>query len=52
MQERSYDRASSVADVQSNMIRAKKYFMWSWRDLSVRQTPDSLVIGKIIKCSR
>ena len=52
IQERSYDRASSIADVQSNMIRAEKYFMWSWRDLSVRQEGDSLVIGKIIKCSR
>lgn len=52
MQELHYDKASSVADVQSNMIRAEKYFMWSWRDLSVRQEGDSLVIGKIIKCSR
>ena len=52
MQELHYDQASFVADVQSNMIRAEKYFMWSWRDLSVRQEGDSLVIGKIIKCSR
>lgn len=52
MQELHYDKASSVADVQSNMIRAEKYFMWSWRDLSVRQEGDSLVIGKIIKCSK
>ena len=52
MQELHYDNASSISDVQSNMIRAEKYFMWSWRDLSVRQKGDSLVIGKIIKCSR
>lgn len=52
MKTRAYNEASLVADVQSNMIRAEKYFMWSWRDLSVRQTADSLVIGKIIKCSR
>lgn len=52
MQELHYDNASSISDVQSNMIRAEKYFMWSWRDLSVRQEGDSLVIGKIIKCSR
>lgn len=52
MKTRAYKEASLVADVQSNMIRAEKYFMWSWRDLSVRHTADSLVIGKIIKCSR
>lgn len=52
MQEQRYDYASSIADVQSDMIRAEKWFMWSWRDLSVRKTADSLVIGKVIKCSR
>ena len=51
-QERDYRGASHIADVQSNMIRAEKYYMWSWRDISVRQTADSLVIGKIIKCTR
>ena len=51
-QERRYNNSSLIADVQSNMIRAEKYFMWSWRDLSVRQEGDSLGIGRIIKCSR
>ena len=47
-----YDSDSSQADIQANMIRAEKWFMWSWRDLSVRQTGDSLVIGKIIKLTK
>ena len=47
-----YDSDSSQADIQSNMIRAEKWFMWSWRDLSVRQTADSLIIGKIIKLTK
>ena len=44
-----YNKDSFDTDIQSNMIRAEKWFMWSWRDLSVRQTADSLIIGKIIK---
>ena len=47
-----YDSDSSQADIQANMIRAEKWFMWSWRDLSVRQTADSLIIGKIIKLTK
>ena len=47
-----YDSDSSQADIQANMIKAEKWFMWSWRDLSVRQTGDSLVIGKIIKLTK
>lgn len=47
-----YDSDSSQADIQANMIRAEKWFMWSWRDLSVRQTGDSLIIGKIIKLTK
>ena len=47
-----YDSDSSKADIQANMIKAEKWFMWSWRDLSVRQTGDSLVIGKIIKLTK
>ena len=47
-----YDSDSSQADIQANMIKAEKWFMWSWRDLFVRQTGDSLVIGKIIKLTK
>lgn len=47
-----YDSDSSQADIQANMIKAEKWFMWSWRDLSVRQTADSLIIGKIIKLTK
>lgn len=47
-----YDSDSSQADIQANMIKTEKWFMWSWRDLSVRQTGDSLVIGKIIKLTK
>ncbi|MDO4932647.1 MAG: hypothetical protein Q4E63_08410 [Prevotellaceae bacterium] len=50
--ERSYNSSATMADVQSTMIRAEKWFMWSWRDLSVRLTSDSLVIGRIIKCGK
>lgn len=51
-QERWYNNASFNADIQANMIKAEKWFMWSWRDLSVRQAGDSLVIGKIIKLTK
>ena len=47
-----YNKDSFETDIQSNMIRAEKWFMWSWRDLSVRQTADSLIIGKIIKLTK
>ena len=47
-----YNKDSFDTDIQSNMIRAEKWFMWSWRDLSVRQTADSLIIGKIIKLTK
>ena len=50
--EDSYNSSATMADVQSTMIRAEKWFMWSWRDLSIRLTTDSLVIGRIIKCSK
>lgn len=47
-----YDFDTSETDIQANMIKAEKWFMWSWRDLSVRQAGDSLVIGKIIKLTK
>lgn len=47
-----YNKDSFETDIQSNMIKAEKWFMWSWRDLSVRQTADSLIIGKIIKLTK
>lgn len=47
-----YNKDSFETDIQSNMIRAEKWFMWSWCDLSVRQTADSLIIGKIIKLTK
>lgn len=51
-QRRRYNDNSYKANIQANMIKAEKWFMWSWRDLSVRQTGDSLVIGKIIKLTK
>lgn len=47
-----YNDNSYKANIQASMIKAEKWFMWSWRDLSVRQTGDSLVIGKIIKLTK
>lgn len=47
-----YDFDTSETDIQANMIKAEKWFMWSWRDLSVRQAGDSLIIGKIIKLTK
>ena len=47
-----YNDNSYKASIQANMIKTEKWFMWSWRDLSVRQTGDSLVIGKIIKLTK
>ena len=47
-----YDFDTSETDIQANMIKAEKWIMWSWRDLSVRQAGDSLIIGKIIKLTK
>ncbi len=50
--DRSYGDSSYMSETQANMIREEKSYMWSWRNVSITLTPDSLVIGKAIKCRR